>query len=168
MSVQAKLNYLRISPRKVRLVADLVRGRSVDEAEKVLRFTVKGPADPLLKLLKSAIANAENNFGIKREGLYIAEIKVDGGPILKRFMPRARGSVSPIHKKTSHVSIVLKDKEGKEVERKGKRVRIKKVYQEEKPKEEVSKKEKPKEEKKQETVKSKPEAKKQMFRRKSI
>lgn len=168
MSVQAKLKYLRISPRKVRLVADLMRGRSVDEAEKVLKFTMKRSADPLLKLLNSAIANAENNFGMKRDGLYIAEIKVDGGPILKRFMPRARGSVSSIHKKTSHISIMLKDKEGKEVERKGKRVRIKKVYQEEKPKEDISKKEKPKEEKKETTVKSKPEAKKKMFRRKSI
>lgn len=167
MSVQASIKYLRISPRKVRLVADLMRGRSVDEAEKVLKFTVKRSAEPLLKLLNSAIANAENNFGIKREGLYIAEIRVDGGPILKRFMPRARGSVSSIHKKTSHVSIILKDKEGKEIERKGKRVRIKKVYQEEKPKEDISRKDKPKDEK-QETVKSKPEAKKQMFRRKSI
>jgi len=167
MSVKAKLNYLRISPRKVRLVADLVRGRSVEEARSVLHFTVKKPADPLLKLLNSAVANAENNFGMDSKELYIAEIKVDGGPVLKRFMPRARGSVFPIMKRTSHISLLLREKGEEEVERKGKRVQVKKVYKNEKPKQEDFKKEKGKEEKKEGKAQTKPQPQKKMFRRKS-
>jgi large subunit ribosomal protein L22 len=102
----AKLNYLRIAPRKVRSVADLVRGMSVNNAEAQLLVTRRRPAQPILKLLRSAIANAKNQQ-MNPDHLFIAEIRVDNGPMLKRIMPRARGSASPIQKKMSHVTIVL-------------------------------------------------------------
>ncbi len=176
MLVEAKLRYARISPRKFRLVANLIRGQSVKKAENILKFTIKRPAKPMLKLLNSAVSNAEHNFNLKKENLYISEIRVDGGPILKRFMPRARGSVSPIQKKTSHVFIGLQDfqeSERKEKEeKKTKKDKIKEVYKSEKPKEDkdISKKQKstetpPLEEKK---VKEPKTDKKSMFRRKSM
>ncbi len=172
MSVEAKLRYSRISPRKFRLVADLIRGCHVTEAEEVLKFTTKRPAQPMLKLLRSAIANAEHNFNFKKENLYIAEVRVDGGPIMKRFRPRARGAVFPIHKKTSHVSIKLKEKEGGEIKKKGKRAKIEKVYKTEKPKEEDAPKRKKKtsgeEQKQSESLKDTKGERKQVFRRKSI
>jgi len=102
----AKLSYLRISPRKVRSVADLIRGLSVNEAEAQLLMVRRRPAHPLLKLLRSAIANAKNKQ-INPDHLFIAEIRVDQGPMLKRVMPRARGSASPIQKKMSHITLVL-------------------------------------------------------------
>ncbi len=172
MSVEAKLRYARISPRKFRLVADLVRGCHVREAEEILKFTVKRPAKPMLKLLKSAVANAEHNFNLKKDDLYIAEIRVDGGPIMKRFRPRARGAVFPIHKKTSHVSIKLKEKGGKEIKKKGKRAKIEKVYKEEKPKDDdtAPKKRKKvgKNEKQNESMKDTKGEREQVFRRKAI
>jgi large subunit ribosomal protein L22 len=102
----AKLNYLRIAPRKVRSVADLIRGLSVNDAEAQLFMVRRRPAQPLLKLLRSAVANAKNKQ-INPDHLFISEIRVDQGPMLKRIMPRARGSASPIQKKMSHVTIVL-------------------------------------------------------------
>jgi len=102
----AKLSYLRIAPRKVRSVADLVRGMSVNEAEAQLLMVRRRPAKPLLKLLRSAIANAKNKQ-INADHLFISEIRVDQGPMLKRILPRARGSASPIQKKMSHVTLVL-------------------------------------------------------------
>ncbi len=168
MLIEAKLKYTRTSPRKVRLVADLIRGKKVSEAETLLQFTIKSSAEPILKLLKSAIANAEHNFNLKKENLYIAEIKVDGGPIIKRFRPRARGSAFPIQKKTSHISISLKEVGGKDVVKKEKKIDIKKVYQEERPKEEAVQASKNKiVEKSQPKEKTKGD-KKQIFRRKSI
>jgi len=107
VSVTAKLRYLRIAPRKVRLVTDLIRGKPVEEAQTVLNFTIKKGAQPLLKLLKSAIANAKNNFQLDPANLYISKILVDEGPKLKRWRARARGMASEIQKKTSHVTIVL-------------------------------------------------------------
>ena len=107
MPVIAKLNYLRISPRKVRLVADLIRGKSVGEAQSILSFTVKAPAQPVLKLLKSAVNSAKNNFQLEESNLYISKITVDEGPKYKRFFPRARGQAYEIQKKTSHITIVL-------------------------------------------------------------
>jgi large subunit ribosomal protein L22 len=107
MAVIAKLRYLRIAPRKVRLVADLIRGKSVEEAQTILSFTIKKAALPLLKLLNSAIANAKNNFQLDPANLYISKLTVDEGPKYKRWMPRARGMASEIQKKTSHVTIVL-------------------------------------------------------------
>lgn len=110
MEVKAKLNYLRMAPRKVRLVANLIRGKDVTEAERILRFVKKKAKNPLLKLLQSAIANAVNNFKLKKDDLFISKILVDEGPRLKRILPRARGSVHIIQKRSSHIEIILKEK----------------------------------------------------------
>lgn len=110
MEVKAKLNNLRISPRKAGLVAGLIRRMKTDKAENTLIFTCKRASEPILKLLKSAIANAKNNFNLKEENLYVKEIKVDEGRTLKRFMPRARGRASRINKRTSNISITLAEK----------------------------------------------------------
>ena len=107
MEVIAKLNYLRLAPRKVRLAADLLRGKSALEAERQLQFLTKRASGPLLKLLRSAVANAEHNFRLKKENLRVAKITVDEGPPLKRTRPRAFGRAFPIKKRTSHVTIVL-------------------------------------------------------------
>jgi large subunit ribosomal protein L22 len=107
MSVTAKLKYLRIAPRKVRLTADLIRGKKAIEAQNALRFLTNKPAGVILKLLNQAMANARNNFKLDEANLYISKLTVDGGPILKRFRPRARGSAYAIQKKTSHILIVL-------------------------------------------------------------
>src|SRR4030066_233417 len=100
MQVTAKLRYLNIAPRKVRLVADLIRGKSAEEAQAILNFTVKRATKPLEKLLKSALANAKNNFQLETSNLHISKILVDEGPKLKRYMPRARGQAYEIQKKT--------------------------------------------------------------------
>jgi large subunit ribosomal protein L22 len=105
--ITASLNNYRQSPRKVRSVANLVRGKSVIHALNTLSFLSKKAADPLHGLLMSAIANAKNNFQIEKEGLMIKELRVDVGQTLKRRMPRARGNSYPINKRTSHVSLVL-------------------------------------------------------------
>jgi large subunit ribosomal protein L22 len=107
MSITAKLNYLRMAPRKVRLVADAIRGKKVKEAKNILAFTTKRAAPALQKLLSSAVNNAKNQFQLDDANLYISRITVDEGPKLKRWMPRARGSVSAIQKKTSHITLVL-------------------------------------------------------------
>lgn len=106
----AKLKLLRISPRKVRLVAQLIKGKQVNEALAQLDFVVKKATIPISKLLRSAIANAENNFNIKPEKLYIDKIIVNEGPKMKRRRPRAKGAAYQILKKTSHVAITLKEK----------------------------------------------------------
>lgn len=112
--IKVKLNYLRISPRKVRLAADLVRNQKVQKAMKQLMFLNKRAARPLKKVFESALANARNNFGIKDESrLYVKEIKIDQGPMLKRFRPRAFGRAAMIRKKTSHISLVLSEQENK-------------------------------------------------------
>lgn len=105
--VTAKLNELRMAPRKTRLVGDSIRGLSVPEAEAQLMLSPRKAAKPLLKLVQSAIANARHNKKIAPERLFIKEIRVDGGPMLKRWTPRARGSVGPIQKKTSNITLVL-------------------------------------------------------------
>lgn len=107
MEVKAQLNNLRIAPRKVRLLADLIRGKDISEAKTILNFNLKRGALPLLKLLNSAIASAKNNLLAKEEDLIINEIKVNGGPKMKRWRARARGRANRIEKKTSHVSLVL-------------------------------------------------------------
>jgi len=141
VSVTAKLRYLRITPRKVRQVSDLIRGKTVEEAQTILRYTVKKAAQPLLKLLKSAVASAKNNFQLEELNLYISKILVDEGPKLKRWRARARGRADEIQKKTSHVTIVLD-----EIIKKPKKVKkikeIKKVPL--KPLERIPKIEKPK------------------------
>jgi large subunit ribosomal protein L22 len=107
MEVKAKLRYLRMSPRKVRLVVDVIRGMEVDKALAQLRAINKRAARPLTKLLQSAVANAENNFELAEDNLYIKEIRVDEGPTLHRWQPRARGRATPIRKRSSHISVVL-------------------------------------------------------------
>lgn len=109
MAVTAKLRYLRIAPRKVRLVADLIRKKKVEEAQIILNFTIKRAALPLLKLLNSAVANARNSIQLEAKNLYISKITVDEGSKYKRWMPRARGVAYPIQKKTSHVTLVLEE-----------------------------------------------------------
>lgn len=96
-----------MGPRKVRLVADLVRGRSVRRAIDILSVTNKRPAKPLLKLLMSAVANAKHNFSLSQDGLKIASLTVDGGPMLKRWMPKAHGRATPVRERTSHINLVL-------------------------------------------------------------
>ena len=108
MISQAKLQYLKITPRKVRLVADLIRGKKFEEAQNLLRFTQKRATLPLLKLLSQAFANAvNNNSGVKENNLFISKIFVDEGPVAKRRFPRARGKSDVIRKRTSHVTIIL-------------------------------------------------------------
>ncbi len=109
MVVTAKLRYLRIAPRKVRLVADLIRGKKVEEAQTILNFVIKRAGLPILKLLNQAIANAKNNFQLDPSNLYISKITVDEGPKLKRWRPRARGQTYEIQKKTSHITVILEE-----------------------------------------------------------
>ena len=105
--VRASARYLRASPRKVRLVADQVRGLTVPEARTLLDFSPRGAARDIGKLVASAAANAENNHDLVADDLRIAEIRVDQGPTLKRWRPRARGRATRIDKRTSHVSVAL-------------------------------------------------------------
>jgi len=112
MEITAKLNYFRTSPRKVRLVADLIRGMEVKEAEAQLKYLTKRAAAPVLKLLNSAVANAAQNFDIQKDKLYISDIQVNQGPGLKRWKPRAMGRADVITKRTSHIYLVLKPKKG--------------------------------------------------------
>ena len=110
MIAKATLRYLRVSPRKVRLVADLIRGKNVEEALNILQFTDKVSAAPIAKLVKSAVANADQKSGVNIDKLYIESTWVDGGPVIKRFMPRAMGRATPILKRTSHVTVVLEQR----------------------------------------------------------
>lgn len=109
LEARAELRFARISARKVKIVADLVRGKNVDEAIAIMRFTPKASSEILVKLLKSAIANAENNHGMSHEKLYISEIYANQGPTLKRIRPAAKGSAVRIRKRTSHITIVLRE-----------------------------------------------------------
>ena len=109
--MKASVMHVRISPRKVRLVVDVVRGKSVSQALSILAFTRKKAALPVQKLLKSAVANAAENHGVSDvDNLVIDRITVDEGPALKRFMPRARGRATPIRKRTSHIQIILRER----------------------------------------------------------
>lgn len=107
MKVIAKLNYLHISPRKVRAVVDVVKKMNPADAMSQLKFIPNIAAQPLTKLIKSAIANAENNFSLDVAGLKISEFKVDGGPVFKRFRPASKGRAAPLKRRTSHVTLVL-------------------------------------------------------------
>ena len=110
-TAQATLKYARISSRKVKIVADLIRGKNVDEALAIVKFTPKASSDIIEKFLKSAIANAENNHDMKHDKLYISEIYANQGPTLKRIRPAAKGSAVRIRKRTSHITIKLEEKE---------------------------------------------------------
>jgi large subunit ribosomal protein L22 len=105
--ITASLKNYRISPRKFRLVADMVRGKGVVEAKSILTHVIKKAKNPLSDLLDSAIANASNNHKIEKDTLFIKEIRVDQGYVLKRSQPMSRGTAFPIKKRTSHVHIVL-------------------------------------------------------------
>src|SRR5882672_3998824 len=111
MQTQSVLKFVKLSPQKARLVADLVRGKPVDEALNILKFSNKRAARLLKKVLESAIANAENNNGADVDELKVNEIFVDEGPVMKRTMPRAKGSADRISKRTSHVTIRVSDEQ---------------------------------------------------------
>ena len=110
LAAKAEAKYVRISSRKVAIVANLIRGKNVDEAMAILEFTPKAGKEVLTKLLKSAIANAENNNGMDHSKLYVAEIYSNQGPTLKRIRPAAKGSAVRIRKRTSNTTIVLKER----------------------------------------------------------
>jgi large subunit ribosomal protein L22 len=110
MEVRARLRFVRMGPRKARLVADLIRGKGSEEALNILRFTKKGAAKIISKVLKSAIANATQKKSVDVDRLYVKRVTVDQGPMMKRFMPRALGRATMIRKKTSHIQIVLDEK----------------------------------------------------------
>jgi len=107
MEVKAQVKYIKISPRKVRLVVDVIRGLKIDKALDQLNFLNKKAVRPIEKLINSATANAENNFELEKDNLFIKEIKVNEGPTLHRWKPRARGRATPIRKRTSHICLVL-------------------------------------------------------------
>ena len=111
MQAVAYLKYARISPRKVQIVLDLIRGKDAGTAMAILKNTPKGASEYLIKLLGSAIANAENNFHMDASKLYVSECFVTPGPTLKRIRPRAKGSADRINKRTSHVTIVVKERD---------------------------------------------------------
>ncbi len=111
MEARAYLRHARIAPRKVQIVLDLIRNKPVDLAMAILKNTPKAACEPLVKLLASAIANAENNHNMNRDELYVAECFVTPGPTLKRIRPRAQGRAFKVLKRTSHITLVLKEKE---------------------------------------------------------
>ena len=110
MEAKANLKYLRISPRKVKIVLDLIRGKDVATAVAILMQTPKAASEPVLKLLKSAAANAENNHQMDPEKLYVSACYANTGPIIKRIMPRAQGRAYRINKRTSHVTIAVSER----------------------------------------------------------
>ena len=111
MEARAYLRHLRIAPRNVQIVLDLIRNQPADKAMAILKHTPKSASEPLQKLLKSAMANAENNHNMDKNSLYVAECFVCPGPTLKRIRPRAQGRAFHVLKRTSHVTMVLKEKE---------------------------------------------------------
>lgn len=180
MQVSAKLNNLRKSPRKVRLVANMLKGMDTREAQDQLKFLTKGSVPHFDKLIRSAIANAENNFGLDKDNLYIKDIIVNEGTKLKRWLPRAHGRASLILKRTSNIEIILDEKvqgkKRKEVKKQEikdlKEIEIKKKASVDKEKEEMKEMIKEREEKEFIDEKKKvSEPKgflKRIFRRKSI
>lgn len=111
MEARASARYVRISPYKARQVIDEIRGKNLYEALALLRVTRRKAADLIYKVVQSAAANAEHNYEMDRDKLYVAEAYVDGGPILKRWRPRAQGRAYPIQRRTSHITVVLKERE---------------------------------------------------------
>ncbi|HWR09832.1 50S ribosomal protein L22 [Sporomusa sp.] len=110
MEAKAIARHIRIAPRKIRIVIDLIRGKNVGEAFAILKYTPKVGAEVLEKVLKSAIANAEHNYDLNVDALYVAQAFVDQGPTLKRIHPRSRGQAFKILKRTSHVTLVVKER----------------------------------------------------------
>ena len=110
MEAKATLRYIRISPRKVGILCDQIRGKSVKNAESILALIPKAASDPLSKLVHSAAANAENNHGMDPEKLYVAEAFACPGPIIKRYRPASKGRAHHIMKRTSHMTVVVKER----------------------------------------------------------
>ena len=110
MEASAKLKSVRLSPQKTRLVVDMVRGKAVQEALNILKFSPQRPADVVAKLVQSAVANAEQKGIADVDRLFVKAVFVDQGPVLKRFMPRAQGRATKIRKPTSHITVVLDEK----------------------------------------------------------
>ncbi len=109
MKITAKAKYIRMSPRKVRLVADVIRGMKIKDVLDQLKFINKKAAGPIIKLINSAIANAEHNYELDKDNLLLSEIRIDEGPTLHRWMPRAHGRATPIRKRSSNISLVLSE-----------------------------------------------------------
>ena len=109
--VRASAKYVRVSPRKARLIADQVRGKHIDDARSLLQFSPRSAADDIAKVIESAAANAEANHDLIGDEMIVSEIRVDEGPTLKRFRPRAMGRATPIHKRTCHISVALTPEE---------------------------------------------------------
>jgi large subunit ribosomal protein L22 len=112
MPATAKLSMFRSTPRKTRLVADLIRGKNVSEAEAILKFTDRRMSKPILKLLQSAKANAVNNHDMFEDTLFVSKIMVNEGPRLKRYLPRAKGRADQLLKRTCHIEVTLDEREG--------------------------------------------------------
>jgi len=112
VEAKAVAKYIRMSPRKVRLVADLIRGKSADEADQILKFTNRRAAASVRKVLLSAVANAVNNHDLLEDQLVVKAAYVDEGPTLKRVLPRARGRADIMKKRTSHITIIVEEKNG--------------------------------------------------------
>lgn len=110
-SASATAKTVRIAPRKARLVLELIKGKSAAEAMAILQFIPRSGSPIVAKVLKSAIANAEHNYDLDSQSLVVSEAYVNEGPTLKRFRPRAKGSASPINKRTSHITIVVSEEE---------------------------------------------------------
>ena len=111
MEARAIARYVRVSPRKARVVVDLVRGKSVPQAREILAFTNRAIAETVEKTLNSAVANAENQYHVDGDSLYVKTCYVDEGPTMKRIRPRAKGSASRIRKRTSHITIIVATRE---------------------------------------------------------
>lgn len=111
MEAKAIAKYVRVSPRKMKPIADLVRGKDVKEAKAILKFTPRKGAQALLKVLNSAVANAENNHEMDVEKLYISQVNANQGPVMKRFKAGSMGRANPIQHKMSHISVVVAEKE---------------------------------------------------------
>ena len=112
MEAKAVARYVRVSPRKARLVVDLIRGKSIDDARAILRFSPRAAAEVVEKVLNSAVANAELNLHLKSDDLIVGSTFVDEGPTLKRIQPRAMGRAFRINKRTSHITVVVTQREG--------------------------------------------------------
>jgi large subunit ribosomal protein L22 len=110
MEAKAVAKYVRISPRKVRIVLDLIRGKDVREALAILKYTPKAAAPIIEKVINSAVANAEHNYNLDGDDLYIAQTYAGEGPTIKRFRPRAQGRASRINKRTSHITVIVQEK----------------------------------------------------------
>jgi large subunit ribosomal protein L22 len=112
MEAKAIARYVRVSPRKARLVVDLIRGKSIGDAQAILKFSPRAAAETVEKVLNSAVANAERNLHVRPEQLFVGATFVDEGPTLKRVQPRAHGRAFRINKRTSHITVVVKQREG--------------------------------------------------------